>query len=410
MDRQFVYPGSIPLDTDFLQAQRNALVGVGFLAQAMLGAGPVFDGLACTPMTGQLGVTVGSGVGFSVLPVDANAYGSLPAVATPLLAVAYNLTPTDLTLSAPSVSGTSLAYVVQAQIVEQDTTPVVLPYWNAAAPSVPYSGPGGDGAAQPTQRVRRVALMAKAGVAATTGVETLPTPDTGWSALYWVVVDAGVTQVPTGRIVQVSGAPFLWWKLPQLTPGFSRSQVFTTSNNFVVPLGVSQVRARVVGAGGGGGGCGSSQGGGGGGAGGYAEGVFSQVAGAVVPVTIGAGGAGGGSGASGSAGGSSSFGSLCSASGGGGGGAGSLAAGGGGGFGFGGVLQIAGGFGSDGEAGGVTFPGDGGASAFGGGGRASNGYAASQQDGQAPGSGAGGCYFSAGSGGTGAAGLVIVEY
>lgn len=410
MDRQFVYPGSIPLDTDFLQAQRNALVGVGFLAQAMLGSGPVFDGLSCTPMSGQVGVVIAPGSGFSVLPVDANAYGSLPALTTPLLAVGCNLAATSLTLSVPSVSGTSVAYVIQAQIVEQDTTLVVLPYWNAADPSVPYSGLGGDGAAQPTQRVRRVALMAKAGAAATTGTELPPTPDAGWSALYQVTVDAGATQVPVGNIAQAPGAPFLWWKLPQLTPGFSRTQVFTASGNFVLPQGVTQVRVRVVGGGGGGGGCGSGLGGGGGGAGGYAEGVFTLSPGTVVPVSIGAGGVGGGQATPGGVGGSSSFGSWCSASGGGGGGAGSLAAGGGGGGGFGGVLQIAGGFGSDGEAGGMAFPGDGGASAFGGGGRASNGYVASQQDGQAPGSGAGGCYFTTGSGGAGAAGLVIVEY
>ena len=37
MDRNIVYPGSIPLDTDLLTVNRNAMIGIGFLAQAVLG-------------------------------------------------------------------------------------------------------------------------------------------------------------------------------------------------------------------------------------------------------------------------------------------------------------------------------------------------------------------------------------
>ena len=34
MDRTIVYPGSIPLDTDILSGNRNALIAIGYLAQA----------------------------------------------------------------------------------------------------------------------------------------------------------------------------------------------------------------------------------------------------------------------------------------------------------------------------------------------------------------------------------------
>ena len=40
MDRNIVYPSSIPLDTDLLSINRNMMIGLGFLAQAVLGAGP----------------------------------------------------------------------------------------------------------------------------------------------------------------------------------------------------------------------------------------------------------------------------------------------------------------------------------------------------------------------------------
>ena len=44
------------------------------------------------------------------------------------------------------------------------------------------------------------------------------------------------------------------FKLPALTPGFFRRVAYATSTTFTVPLGVSLIRATVIGAGGGGGG------------------------------------------------------------------------------------------------------------------------------------------------------------
>ena len=62
MDRNLVYPGSIPLDSDLLSLNRNAMVALGALAQAVLGSSTVADGLACAPTApASLGVSVGAG-------------------------------------------------------------------------------------------------------------------------------------------------------------------------------------------------------------------------------------------------------------------------------------------------------------------------------------------------------------
>jgi hypothetical protein len=45
MDRNIVYPGSVPLDTDLLTINRNTMVALGSLMQAVLGSGPLVDGL-----------------------------------------------------------------------------------------------------------------------------------------------------------------------------------------------------------------------------------------------------------------------------------------------------------------------------------------------------------------------------
>ncbi|WBO58530.1 hypothetical protein GT370_15330 [Acidocella sp. MX-AZ03] len=60
MDRNIVYPGSIPLDSDILSTNRNAMVGLAALSAATLGTGTVVDGLACTPtVPASLAVVVG---------------------------------------------------------------------------------------------------------------------------------------------------------------------------------------------------------------------------------------------------------------------------------------------------------------------------------------------------------------
>ena len=104
MDRILVYPGSIPLDTDILNTNRNSMIALGYLAQAVLGTNTVVDGLACSPTApASMTVTVGPGSIAQLSVVDILAYGSLPADTTdPLVKLGINLTATSFTLAAPS--------------------------------------------------------------------------------------------------------------------------------------------------------------------------------------------------------------------------------------------------------------------------------------------------------------------
>lgn len=413
MDRQIVYPGSIPLDTDLLNVQRNTMLAVGYLAQAALGIGTVVDGLACAPtVPASMSVTVGPGSITQFGVVDALAYGSLPAdSADPLLKMGINIAPTSFPLTAPTTSGQSANYLIQASLLEGDLDPVVLPYYNAANPAQPYSGPDNSGVAQNTQRVQRVQLQLKPGAAAATGSQATPPVDNGWVGLYVVTVSYGDTQVTEAAIATLPTAPFLPFTLPQLAPGFSRQQLFNTTTTWAVPAGVTRLKVRLVGGGAGGGGATATQAAGGGGAGGYAEGVFAVTPGQQVAVTVGSGGAGGAVGGNnGGNGGTTSFGGMISATGGRGGTFSISSPGGGGpGTGSGGAINLQGGFGTDGSPNATEFGGDGGSSAFGGGGRAAQGGGL-PANGTAPGSGGGGAYGNAAAGGTGAPGLVIVEY
>src|SRR6476661_4108744 len=109
MDRILVYPGSIPLDTDLLNTNRNSMLALGYLAQAVLGTNTVVDGLACSPTTpGSLTVTIGPGSITQLSVVDTLTYGSLPSNMTdPLVKMGINLAATPFTLAVPTTSGQS---------------------------------------------------------------------------------------------------------------------------------------------------------------------------------------------------------------------------------------------------------------------------------------------------------------
>ncbi len=413
MDRQIVYPGSIPLDTDLLSIQRNVMIAVGYLAQATLGTAPVVDGLACAP-TNPASLTISVGPGSVTLAnvIDGSPFGSLAAdTVDPLIKMGVNTTSTSFTLTAPVTSGQSTSYLIQANLLESDATPVVLPFYDAANPAQPFSGPGNSGTGQNTQRLQRVQLQLKPGAPANAGTQVTPSVDSGWIGLYVVTVNYGQTQIVAANIVTSPIAPFVPFKLASLAPGFSRILTFAGPATFVVPNFVQRVKVRLCGGGGGGGGGASNQGGGGGGAGGYSEGVFAVTPGQAINIGVGSGGAGGTFAGVAGTGGLSAFGTYINATPGLGGRSAELySPGGSPGSGYGGALCITGGYGGDGNAGTIIFPGNGAASAFGGGGRAAASGGNVEQNGVAPGSGGGGCYGVSGSGGNGAPGIVIVEY
>jgi hypothetical protein len=321
MDRNIVYPGSIPLDTDLLSVNRNAMIAVGFLAQALLGTSTVADGLACLPTSpASMKIVVGTGSITQIGPIDVQDYGTIVADLTdPVLKMGINTTTTPFTLTAPLSVGQSISYLVEAAFLEADSNPMVLPYYNASNPAQAFSGPSNSGAPQNTLRTQRVQLQVKAGVPANSGSQVTPAADSGWVGLYQIVVSFGQTQVTAANISVVSTAPFLAWKLPRLRPGFgSGVQTFASSGSFVVPAGVTQVEVEVWGAGAGSyasiGGLAS----GGGSGGGYGRKLVSGlVPGQSVAVIVGAGGAAGTTGGTAAGpGGTSSFGQLVSASGG----------------------------------------------------------------------------------------------
>ncbi|SOY56873.1 hypothetical protein [Cupriavidus taiwanensis] len=211
MDRQIIYPGQIPLETDLLNTNKNTMIAVAKLAAALLGTATVVNGLATVPTSpASLQVNVNPGEMYSLANVDATAYSSVPAdTAHSILKQGISLDAVTLSCPAPVTAGQSVNYLIQASYSDSDQGLVTLPYYNASNPSQAWSGPGNSGAQQATVRKGIVNISAKAGVAATTGSQTTPAPDAGYTGLYVVTVANGQSTITAANITQAANAPIL---------------------------------------------------------------------------------------------------------------------------------------------------------------------------------------------------------
>ena len=253
MDRQLIYPGAIPLDTDLLNTNKNALLGDGAILAALFDTPLKFRGLTVGPtVPASMAAIVQPGVIYEKTTVDATAYGSLPADASTLYKAALQGTAVTLALTPPTTAGQSITYLIQAQLTDTDTNPAVLQYYNAAQPNQPFSGPGNNQAAQPTVRKEVVSITAKPGISAATGTQQPPALDANNVPLGYVTLaygDIAAQPAAFSPIPSVLGAPFVVSSLDYLaaspfftgaprvnTPPFADSSTLIPNTAFVQGL------------------------------------------------------------------------------------------------------------------------------------------------------------------------------
>jgi len=223
MDRQLIYPGQIPLETDLLGTNKNMMIALSKMCAAVLGTATQLNGLACAPnIPAALNVIVGNGEIYSLQNIDGTAYSSIAADTThTILKQGILLDPVTLSCPAPATAGFSINYLVQVAYTDTDTNAVVLPYYNASNPSQAYSGPANAGTTNNTVRKGVCSVSVKAGIAATTGTQVTPAADAGSVGAYVVTVANGQATIVAGNIATVSGAPFI--SLPVRTADLAAS-------------------------------------------------------------------------------------------------------------------------------------------------------------------------------------------
>lgn len=240
MDRATVYTSEQGRSIDFLFAQRATMIGLAKLSQAAFGSNTVVRGLAVTPNTpAALNVLVGIGEIYTMAQVDATTWGSLGSDTTDIiLKQGLNMSTQTVSTPAPSTTGYSINYLIEAQYQDQDTNPVVLPFYNSNNPQQPLNGQGGNGAPLPSQRQGVCVIQAKAGVAATTGTQVTPSVDSGWTALAVVTVANGQSTVTSGNISIPAGVPQVSSLLQMMQTGSTQyaADTSTTANQITIAL------------------------------------------------------------------------------------------------------------------------------------------------------------------------------
>lgn len=217
-DRVISYAGALPRVEDFLSVSKYAMVGIGAVAEAILGQGTQVAGLEVTAVPNSavsgsaFAINVGRGFIFSYQETDPTAYGVLGTdtgtnvLKTGILSSGINM---GLSNVAPASAGYSTNYLISAAFVEQDINEAVLPYYNAANPTQPFSGPANNSAAQVTARQDTIVLQATGGTPAPTGSQLSPSTPAGYVPLYIVTIHNGDTATVNGQISIAPDAPFI---------------------------------------------------------------------------------------------------------------------------------------------------------------------------------------------------------
>jgi hypothetical protein len=239
MDRATIQYGQLSLETDLLRAQQYAMVGIGKLFEAVVGTSIAVDGFGTAPTApASMSVNIAPGQVYQQTNLEGSPWSSLPADLTHnIVKQGIQLNTTTQTFVAPTTVGFAQNFLIQVAYSDADSGLVVRPYYNAANPSVPFNGPGNAGTQDSSVRAGVAALAVKAGVAATSGTQTTPTPDAGYAGLYVVTVAYGQTTITAGNISLYPGAPFIA-KLGSGSSGRSlaSARVTTAPNSSVITI------------------------------------------------------------------------------------------------------------------------------------------------------------------------------
>ncbi|GGY07025.1 gp53-like domain-containing protein [Paludibacterium paludis] len=211
MRRETIYPGQILPETTLLNMGRDTMVGMGRLMQDIFGGGPAVAGFACTPTApASLQVNIAPGNIYTLQPLEATPWSSLGADTSRTVVKQGILQDgTSLTITPPTAAGQAINYLVQVVYQDQDINPTVLPYYNSLNPNQPFTGQDNNGQSQATARDGVAVVSLKAGIAAASGSQQTPAPDSGNVGLWVITVLNGQTTVTNQNITPYPNVPYL---------------------------------------------------------------------------------------------------------------------------------------------------------------------------------------------------------
>lgn len=245
MDRATLYRAQMMYETDFLSGQRFLHEGLGLFIRDILGINTLVGGLAASP-GGLLTVSMAPGRIYSLQNLEPTVWGQLlgvgglPADTNSDHNIVKQGLLRDTTVltgfAAPTTSGQSINYLIEASFSEVDATATQRQFIQSTAPTVPILQPVAG------SRLDKLVLTVKAGAPATTGMQATPSTDANCVPVWVVTVAYGQTTIISANIVQAPGAPMVsaiaalsnTIIFPPLTP----PQITASQNNYN-PTGLS---------------------------------------------------------------------------------------------------------------------------------------------------------------------------
>lgn len=205
MDRVLIYSLEQIRAQDQANFEVYPMIGLAGVSQALLGkTDTVVSGFAATQtVSPSLTVNIAAGMIYQLEDVDDTQFGPLPANTDQIMQQGFYAASTVNVVNATG-SGQSQYILIQATFDQADDDPEVLPYVNIQNPSQPLNGPAGSNIPQDTVRKGVATVSVKSGVAATTGTQVPPNPDSGYVPLYLILLAFGQTTITDGQI-QIAG-------------------------------------------------------------------------------------------------------------------------------------------------------------------------------------------------------------
>jgi hypothetical protein len=204
MDRVLVPLYTKVTSNMFNQPQQNAEVALGEVWEAVFGNSTVVWGLNCTPTSpGSMAVVLGRGGVTSLQTVDSSAPGSGSTNGNSIVKNGSLHAPATISMAAPGTTGQSINYLIEVTYADTDTNSIDLDYIDPVSLNS-YTG----NVAVNTSRLDVCSVQVKAGTAATTGTQTTPAVDAGWTGVWVVTVNAGETSILANNIAQAANVPW----------------------------------------------------------------------------------------------------------------------------------------------------------------------------------------------------------
>jgi hypothetical protein len=241
MDRAQIYRGELPYETDFLQGHQWNMEALGLWIQDVLGGTSTqVAGFACTATApASLNVKVGPGRIYKLAALEATDLGKLlgtgglsadTATDHQIMKQALLRDTQTFAIVPPGTAGQSQCYLIQAQFQEADDAGVDKQFYNSSNPNASITEN-----VSPARRLK-ANVGTKAGTAATTGSQSPPAADAGWTPLWVVTVANGATTITGANIAAAAGAPFV----AVGSSGGSVSSSWTTvSSNYTATAGTA---------------------------------------------------------------------------------------------------------------------------------------------------------------------------